>query len=101
MIYDVSDLQFDSDRLDGICAQYGVQELKIFGSFAKNTQNSESDIDILYRFKEGMNPGLEIVAFAEALEELFGRSVDIVPIKYLKDHQQNMLEESVPLYDAA
>jgi predicted nucleotidyltransferase len=101
VIYEVNNLQFDSDRLDSICSKYGVAVLKIFGSFAKNMQTSNSDVDILYSFKEGMNPGIEIVAFAEALEELFDRTVDIVPLKYLKDHQLNMLEESIPLYDAA
>ena len=38
----------------------------------------DSDVDLLVTFEEGMTPGLAFVAFAEALEEVFGREVDLL-----------------------
>jgi predicted nucleotidyltransferase len=60
--------------------QYGVVRLEIFGSAVTGAFNPESDLDSLVRFSK--KPGLSLVeqyfGFNESLEELFGRSVDLV-----------------------
>ncbi|MFN8015740.1 MAG: nucleotidyltransferase domain-containing protein [Acidimicrobiia bacterium] len=98
----VPGLNFDQKKLKDICEKYHVQELRIFGSYAKGNFTDDSDVDVLYKFYEDSGIGLNIISFAEELEELFGRDVDIVPIEYADPvRHRNMLDESVALYDAA
>ncbi len=62
--------------------KYGIKDLAIFGSYARNEQNQESDIDILVDFK---NPvGIEFIDLAEELEQLLKLKVDLVSKKGLK-----------------
>jgi predicted nucleotidyltransferase len=62
--------------------KYGIKDLAIFGSYARNEQNQESDIDILVDFK---NPvGIEFIDLAEELEQILKLKVDLVSKRGLK-----------------
>ena len=57
-------------------ARYGVTELGVFGSVAKDEAGTESDVDIVIRVTE---PKLFfMVHIKEALEEMLQRPVDII-----------------------
>lgn len=56
--------------------QFGVRELGIFGSFARNEQRPDSDVDVLVDLKrETFRDFIGLLSF---LEKLFGRKVDLV-----------------------
>ena len=56
--------------------QFGVRELGIFGSFARNEQRPDSDVDVLVDLKrETFRDFMGLLSF---LEKLFGRKVDLV-----------------------
>ncbi|MCF8374199.1 MAG: nucleotidyltransferase domain-containing protein [Bacteroidales bacterium] len=56
--------------------KYGITSLGIFGSYAKNIAEEDSDIDIVIETQE---PDIFImVHIKEELENLFNKSVDIV-----------------------
>jgi hypothetical protein len=56
--------------------KYGIETMGIFGSYARDAADEESDIDI---FVEMQKPDLyALVHIKEELEELFDKSVDIV-----------------------
>ncbi len=57
-------------------SEYGVKRIGLFGSCAKGAVAPSSDIDILVEFERPI--GLRFVEFAEYLESLLGRSVDIL-----------------------
>ncbi len=58
--------------------KYSVSKMGIFGSYARNEANADSDIDILVDFD---NPiGLEFVTFADDLEQLLNTRVDLVSL---------------------
>lgn len=56
--------------------KYGILSLRLFGSTARNEQNSDSDVDVFVETKTP-NPFLLMEA-RDYLEESTGRSVDIV-----------------------
>ena len=56
--------------------RYGVEEMAIYGSFAKDGQTRKSDIDILVQLSKPL--GLQFVQLAHYLEERLGRKVDLV-----------------------
>lgn len=57
---------------------FGVERLGIFGSFTRNQQKKESDIDILVEFKEDKKTFRNFINLAFFLEDLLGRKVELV-----------------------
>lgn len=59
--------------------KYGIESLALFGSFARNEQKADSDIDILISLKA---PSLYLYAGLKYdLESIFGRKVDVISAK--------------------
>jgi len=82
----------------------------VFGSAATGTARPESDVDLLVTFEEGFTPSFlsadGIGALYLALEELFGRRIDLLPRCCVEadrnaTFRDQVLGEAVPLYDAA
>ena len=73
------------DALAAICRRYGVSRLEVFGSAARGLDfdPKSSDFDFLVEFEQRSDlPPLEqFFGFAEALEQLLGRPVDLVERK--------------------
>lgn len=58
--------------------RYGVKTLGIFGSFSRNKQNDQSDVDLLVDFEPEKETYRNFISLAYFLEELLGRKVEIV-----------------------
>ena len=65
-----------------LCRQYRVERLYVFGSAASgHFDERRSDLDFLVQFSDRAPTGEyadRYLGFAEALEQLFGRPVDVV-----------------------
>ena len=59
-----------------LLANYPIESLAIFGSYARNEQLAESDVDIMVAFNGKI--GLRFVDLAEEIEQLLGLRVDLV-----------------------
>jgi predicted nucleotidyltransferase len=57
-------------------AKYGVKKLALFGSYALSIPNETSDVDLLVEFDRSI--GLRFMDFADELESLLGRKVDLL-----------------------
>jgi len=84
----VADLGLTSfDALTKLCEHYGVKQLDIFGSTARqhdfNEQNS--DIDLLVEFKPSPNKAQQYFGFLEAIEALLARKVDLIEASALRN----------------
>ena len=62
--------------------KYPISRLGIFGSYARGEATSLSDIDIAVELNGPM--GLNFVAMANDIENLFGIKVDVVPKRAIK-----------------
>lgn len=69
---------------DEIFTRYKVTGLELFGSFVRNEQHAESDIDVLVEFAEGADL-FDLVGLSQFLEERLQRKVDLVPRNALRD----------------
>jgi predicted nucleotidyltransferase len=67
-------------EIAALCRHYGVRRLDIFGSAATGKfQDVSSDLDFIADFAEkGAGYADRYLDFAEALESLFGRPVDLM-----------------------
>lgn len=61
---------------------YKVKSIGLFGSFARNEANENSDVDILVQFSEDI--GWEFIDLKQFLEESLEREVDLVTVEALK-----------------
>ncbi len=69
------------EQIAAICREHEVARLLVFGSVLRDDFNPEtSDIDFLVEFLPGVNKGWlsEYTDLKEAMEGLFGRKVDVV-----------------------
>ena len=55
---------------------FGVDKIGVFGSYAKNTYNNDSDIDIYVEFKNKTYDNL--AGLWNYLEELYNKKVDLI-----------------------
>ena len=58
--------------------KFGVKKLGVFGSFVRNEQNEQSDIDLLVDFEPEKETYKNFINLVFFLEDLFGRRVEIV-----------------------
>ncbi len=65
-----------------VADRYPIASLGLFGSFARNEQNVDSDIDILVEFNGSV--GSEFFVLADELEQQLGTKVDLVSKKGIK-----------------
>lgn len=74
--------------------RFGVRELGVFGSFARDEQGPDSDVDVLVDLKrETFRDYMGLLSFLEAL---FGRKVDLVMKDTIKPIIRNrILRETV------
>ena len=77
--------------------RFHMKEIGIFGSYVRNEQKKESDVDILIEFKKPLGL-LEFLDAQEFLEQLLKLKVDLVTKKALKPYiGKYILEEVVYL----
>jgi len=86
-----------ADAVHRIAALHGVRSVRVFGSVARREQRPDSDIDLLVDM-EPRRSLLDLIAFAQDLEEALGRHVDAVTEKSLSPYvRDRILAEALPL----
>lgn len=58
--------------------KYGISQLKIFGSYVKNKQNDQSDVDFLVKFKKNQKTYKNFINLNYFLEDILGKKVELV-----------------------
>lgn len=73
--------------------KYPISFLGLFGSYSRNEQNKESDIDILVDFNGKI--GIEFIDLAEELETILGMRVDLVSKRGIKKEYLAIIEKEL------
>ncbi|MBI1812265.1 nucleotidyltransferase family protein [Candidatus Peregrinibacteria bacterium] len=80
-----------------VAREYGVSNVRIFGSFARGDQRKTSDVDLLVDLPDGMSL-LDLSGLKIDLEEALRRRVDVVPARAIKTAlRDSILSEARPL----
>jgi len=82
-------IEFDHDAVEEFCRKWRIKEFALFGSVLTDQFNADSDVDVLISF-EGPKPDLGPWGGAwetmrEELQTLFGRRVDLVEKKLVRN----------------
>ncbi len=84
-------LQLLHDHMPTLAAEFGVQELALFGSMALDQAREGSDIDILVSF-DGPATSARYFGVQFYLEDLLGHPVDLVTDKALRPELRPFVE---------
>ena len=80
---------------DQIKQNYKAEIKGIFGSYVRNEQTSQSDIDILTEFQQDADL-FDFVGLSQFLEETLHCKVDVVPIESLREELKSyVLREAI------
>lgn len=82
-------IEINLQRIFELCRKHRVLSLSVFGSILTDRFNENSDVDLLVNFDTTDHEKWDYVTnyfdFRDALESLFGRKVDLIVEKGLKN----------------
>lgn len=82
-------IEMNLQRIFDLCRRHKVRSLSVFGSILTDRFTDNSDVDLLVDFDTTDHEKWDYVAnyfdFQASLEKLFGRKVDLVVAKGLKN----------------
>jgi len=84
------------------CHEFRVKRLDLFGSLARHTGSSESDVDLLVEFEEpDLHLSKRFFGLLHYLEDALGREIDLLTMNSLKNpfFRQRVLKEKVNIYE--
>lgn len=79
----------------------GIDKIGLFGSYIRNEQKKDSDIDILIQFHEGRGSFINLIKVHDILEELLGKEIELVTVNGLSPYIGPHILEEVEYIDQA
>ena len=73
--------------------EYNIEKIGIFGSYANNSNNEDSDIDLVVKFKKPI--GFKYFELIDFLEKELGKNIDIITDTGLKGIRVSNVEKSI------
>ena len=80
--------------------EFDIETIGVFGSVSRGEDTPESDVDVLYTFRNGAIGIKKFLDLADFLEDLFGRKVEVLSEQYLSPYIRPYVEADVVLYGA-
>ena len=83
----IESIEVRREALAELCSKYHVRSLEVFGSAATGKLRDDGDLDFLVDFRavDSMSLADQYFGLLEALEELFGRKVDLLTRRSLRN----------------
>lgn len=75
--------------------KFGVKRIGIFGSFARDEACEGSDVDIVVEFEKGKGTFRNFGGLVEYLENLLGRSVDVLTPMGIESIRSDDIKKSI------
>ena len=89
-----------TEQIAGYFKTQPVLKAWLFGSFARDEQTSESDIDILVVLDESQHVGMKFFGMYEDLKALLGRNVDLVTDRSLASFaRESVHRDKILIYE--
>ena len=96
----------DRTALTDLCRRWQITEFSLFGSALRADFHADSDVDVLITFADSARYGFFALSrLQQELEELLGRTVDIVTRRTIERSRNRIRRESIlgslrPIYVA-
>lgn len=70
-------LEFSAEEIRGLGLEYGIHDIRVFGSAVRGTDTEWSDVDLLVAADDEVD-FLRLAAFRGAVQQLLGFPVDVI-----------------------
>lgn len=89
-------LDFLTQNRKFLLENYHITKIGLFGSFSKDEQKENSDVDLLIDIEEGTKDIHDLkLSLKKYLSNAFGRNVDLAREKYLKPYAKKYILKDV------
>jgi uncharacterized protein len=93
----LAELRAHRDQIRAIAARYGIRDVRVFGSVARDTATDDSDLDLLVEVEPG-HGYLDLTGFALDVEDLLAVFTQVATVNGLKPRlRDRILADAVPL----
>lgn len=89
-------LRGDRTAILKIAGEYGVRNIRVFGSVARDDNREDSDVDFLVELEKGRTL-FDLAGFMADMRDLLGAPVDVATPGGLKYLREQILAEAEPL----
>ena len=79
-----------SEKKELLISKYNIDDIGIFGSYARGEERNNSDVDILVNFSEPIGL-LKLINMENYLSELLGAKADVVIKSDLRDELRDQI----------
>lgn len=96
-------IEVPEEEIAAFCRRWQVKELAVFGSALGDDFRPDSDVDVLVVFQDGAQWSLfDYVRAQEELKHIFGREVDLVEKKAIRNpfRRRHILSNHEVIYAA-
>lgn len=90
-----SDIMAQIRQHDAFLIEHGVKRLGIFGSYAREEERTDSDIDLIVEFAPGKKSYDNFIDLCFFLEELLGHKVDLLTLESVSPFIRPYIEKDV------
>lgn len=81
--------------LPEIQERFGIETIGIFGSVAREDDVENSDVDIVYTFKEGRGNLKDYCGAIDYIEQTLGRTIDFVSLEWMNPNLKPYVEPEI------
>lgn len=82
-----------------VMIRFGVKRIGLFGSFGRNEQTPESDLDLLVEFEPGKKNYDNYIDLAYFIEDTTNRKVDLLTRESLSPYLGSAILEETEFYE--
>lgn len=75
--------------------EFGVSRLGLFGSYARDEQKFDSDLDFYVEFKPGQKNYKNLLNLGFYLEDQFEKKVDLLTDKSVSNHFRSVMDKEI------
>ena len=96
-------IDIPKDKIAEFCRKWKIREFAIFGSAVGDDFRPDSDVDVLVVFQDYADWSLfDLMSAEEELKQIFGREVDLVEKKAIRNpfRRQHILSHREVIYAA-
>ena len=90
-------LEYLKEKIAPVALRYGVEEIYVFGSYARGEATSDSDVDLLVFGGKNFKPA-NIFVLAEEIRRILDKEVDMFEISEINvgsEFYERVMEEKV------
>ena len=89
-------MELRRDEIRAIARRHRARSISVFGSVARGDDGPDSDVDFLVEFEAGASL-LDLMRIQDDLEALLGCPVDVLSAGGLKDRDEHIRREAIPV----